>query len=130
MKALKELTIPTKVVCVEDGEELMDYLSSNAAHLPDILFLDINMPRKNGYECLMEIKSNDSMKNLTVVMYSTSLHDSMADLLYQNGAHYYFRKGAYVSDLVKYLGFVLTMLEEENFQRPMRENFVVNVLKV
>lgn len=128
-KALKKITIPTDFTCVEDGEKLIEYLTKNVDKLPDILFLDINMPCKNGFECLTEIKANDQLKQLIVVMYSTSLQDSMADVLYQTGAHYYFRKGDF-SDLVKYLQLVLTMLEVKDFERPLREDFVVNLVEV
>lgn len=128
-KALKELTIPTKLVCVEDGEKLLDYLSKHTVKLPDILFLDINMPRQNGYECLVEIKSNNDIKDLVVVMYSTSLQDAMADFLYQKGAHYYLHKGDF-PDLVKYLQLILTKVEENDLQRPSRAQFVVNLMEV
>ena len=47
-KALKELAVSTHLTTVNDGDQLMNYLSENLEHLPDILFLDLNMPRKNG----------------------------------------------------------------------------------
>lgn len=124
-RAVKKLATPADFVCVEDGEKLMEYLSANTDQLPDILFIDINMPRKYGYECLIEIKANDALKNLTVVLYSTVLQDSMADLLYKSGAHYYFRKGDF-PELVKSLEFILSMLVENDFRRPSREHFVVD----
>jgi DNA-binding response OmpR family regulator len=46
----------TKLDVVSDGEELMKYLDDEANSLPDFLFLDLNMPRKNGTECLEEIR--------------------------------------------------------------------------
>ncbi|MEO6302480.1 MAG: response regulator [Bacteroidia bacterium] len=128
-KALKSLPIPTKLVTVDDGEELMNYLTENKAKLPDILFLDINMPRKNGNECLIEIKGNKSINYFPVIMYSTSLKDTVAEMLFQNGAHYYLRKGDF-SDLVKHLQLVLTMLQGKNFQRPSIEEFVLNEMRV
>ncbi len=70
--ALKSLPIPTDLTVVNDGEELMTYLSEKTEHLPNALFLDINMPRKNGFECLAEIKNNKKLKDLPVIMFSTS----------------------------------------------------------
>ncbi len=70
-KALKEISISTKLTTVYDGEELMMYLSENMEQLPDVLFLDINMPRKNGVECLAEIRQSKKLKHLFVVMFST-----------------------------------------------------------
>ena len=49
----------------------MNYLFENSAHLPDVLFLDISMPRKTGIECLSEIKENIKLKDISVVMFST-----------------------------------------------------------
>ena len=57
--AFDELKISTKVQTFKDGAELMSYLNSDEAVLPEILFLDLNMPKKNGIECLKEIKSNN-----------------------------------------------------------------------
>ncbi len=70
-KALKEISISTELATVYDGEELMMYLSENLEHLPDVLFLDINMPRKNGIECIAEIRQSKKLKHLFVVMFST-----------------------------------------------------------
>lgn len=68
-RALKALSIPTILVTISDGEQLMSYLSKNSEQLPDVLFLDLNMPRKNGNECLSEIKLNKKIKQLPVILY-------------------------------------------------------------
>jgi CheY-like chemotaxis protein len=97
-KALNELPIATHLKTVYDGEQLMNYLFENSEHLPDILFLDLSMPRKTGFECLSEIKENIKLKSLPVVMFSTSfprdLHyeQDMIKMLYTIGAAYYIRK--------------------------------------
>jgi len=128
-KALKNLSTHTNLTTVEDGEQLLEYLTHNKGKSPDILFLDINMPRKNGYECLLEIKSNKNIKDFPVIMYTTSLRDKMADILFQNGAHYYLRKGD-PKDLEKNLQLILTMFEEKQFERPSREHFFLNEMRV
>src|SRR5471030_460081 len=71
-KALKEILIETHLSIVHDGEELMKYLLKNSEKLPDVLFLDISMPRKNGFECLTEIKENKKLKDIPVLMFTTS----------------------------------------------------------
>ncbi len=55
-----------------DGEEALAFLSSADGNLPDYIFLDLNMPRLNGKECLVEIKKRHSIKDIPVVIYSTS----------------------------------------------------------
>ena len=61
---------PTKTLSiVHNGEELLEFLSH---HVPDILFLDLHMPSKNGLDCLREIRQQESLKELPVVVYSNS----------------------------------------------------------
>jgi CheY-like chemotaxis protein len=122
-KALKELPMPTTLETVEDGEKLMAYLYKNSDHLPDVLFLDLNMARKNGTECLTEIKADLKLRSLPVVIYSTSLNDDIADKLYDLGAHYYLEKRD-LSELIDILESVFTMLTESNFKRTDRKSFI------
>src|ERR1035437_4216788 len=71
-KALKEVSISTNLITVNDGEHLMKYLADNSEQLPNVLFLDLNMPRKNGFDCIVEIRENEKLKDLSVVIFSTS----------------------------------------------------------
>ena len=77
-KALKEIPIEINLSIVRDGDQLLSYLFENIEHLPDVIFLDLSMPRKTGFECLQEIKENDKLKNIHVVMLSTSYPRDMA----------------------------------------------------
>jgi CheY-like chemotaxis protein len=90
--ALNELGESRILKIVHDGEQLMRLLIDEEGLLPDILFLDLNMPRKNGYECLTEIKDNDRLKNLPVVIFSTSFDKNMVTALFKKGAQYYISK--------------------------------------
>jgi len=123
---LKDLAFPTQFITVEDGVKLMDYLIKHSDKLPDVLFLDLNMPRKNGSECLTEIKANSKLKDLPIVIYSTSLHEDIADILYKNGAHYYIRKTDMV-ELKKTLNYILGLMAENNFAKPKRDKFILRV---
>ena len=82
------------------------------------------MPRKEGSECLKEIKSNTGIKEFPIVIYSTCSEDSMADELYKNGAYYCMKKGD-LSDLAISLQFLLQLLVEKKFKRPSREHFII-----
>src|SRR5688572_30611735 len=108
-KALDSLDMPHHFAAMEDGEKLMTHLKKNSKTLPDVLFLDLNMPRKNGTECLSEIKLNPKLKALPVIIYSTSLHKQIADALYKNGAHYYIQKNE-LDKLIKVLTIVFDLL--------------------
>jgi CheY-like chemotaxis protein len=71
---LSELPIATRLTTFNNGEELMTYLDSNSSksRSADVLFLDLSMPFKTGYECLIEIKENEKLKALQVVMFTCS----------------------------------------------------------
>jgi CheY-like chemotaxis protein len=123
-RALKHLSIKTSLTTVSNGEQLMDYLRAHASNLPDILFLDLNMPRKNGFECLEEIKADKEIARLPIIIYSTSLNNMVADVLYQKGAHYYIQKN--VSDLKEDLWVMFQLLESRGYKRPPRQDFVID----
>ena len=97
-EALDSLPQTTTLTTVHNGDDLMNYLLQNRERLPHVLFLDINMPRKNGFECLSEIKENEKLKGLTVIMFTTSftrgfdLEDNLRNTLVRMGAADYVRK--------------------------------------
>ncbi len=124
-EALKISAIPYSLTSFENGAKLMQHLSFNSQPQADVLFLDINMPLKNGSECLEEIKSNGLFCTLPVIMYSTSLHHDVANLLYNSGAHYYIRKSG-LKELQKNLHTILTKMTEKKFDRPTREHFILS----
>ncbi|MES2761157.1 MAG: response regulator [Bacteroidota bacterium] len=126
-KALKAISVSSRLTTVVDGEQLMAYLLKNFTQLPDVLFLDLNMPRKNGSECLCEIKSNKALKDLPVIIYSTSLYSEMADLLHTNGAHYYIKKSG-LAELESTLQTVLELIRGANFVRPTRDEFILKIV--
>ena len=70
--AIEEVKVNTKVAIVNNGVELMDYLNQSDVELQNLIFLDLNMPRKGGIECLKEIKSNKKFKYISIAIYSTS----------------------------------------------------------
>jgi CheY-like chemotaxis protein len=103
--ALKEIPIHTLLTTVNDGEQLMDYLSKTSEQLPDVLFLDLSMPRKGGFECLTEMKDNIKLKEIPVVMFSTSYTQDfnyelgMIGVLYKIGVQDYIRKPGTIAQL-------------------------------
>jgi CheY-like chemotaxis protein len=87
------------------------------------------MPKKNGIECLSEIKSTEKLRLLPVVIISTSVLDDVADLIYEGEAHYYVRKTD-MADLKKNLLHVLTLLAKNKFFRPARNKFVLSLVGI
>ena len=126
-EALAELLPSTQLTAVHDGEQLMLLLANETFELPDVLFLDINMPRKNGFECLAEIKLNEKLQQLPVNMFSTSFEQEVVNLLYKNGAQYFIRKPSEISQFKKIIHHTLALIVRENILQPAREYFVITV---
>ncbi len=108
--ALKELFINAKLTCVHDGEKLMKYLHEN--ELPDIVYLDLNMPRKNGLECLKEIRLDMRLRSLPVIAISTSSSVVTRKQLLENGALHFIRKPNIFSELKEAIVYSLSLLTE------------------
>ncbi len=114
-KALNEIDIHTKVTRVLDGDQLMKYLYENVANLPDVLFLDLSMPRKTGIECLAEIETNKATINLPVIVLTTSFTQSeyveqnLKTTLLNMGADKFIRKS---EDFNQYKESIKVAIEE------------------
>lgn len=124
-KALNAIPIATHLSSVVDGEKLSAHLLGNSDNLPDVVFIDLNMPRKNGLECLSEIKRHKKLKHLPFIILSTSLHEDIADLLYKEGAYYYVCKTD-LTELQKMLHQVLTLIIEKKLVKPLRDKFMLS----
>ncbi|WP_125719990.1 response regulator [Flavobacterium ustbae] len=124
-EALDEISVSTTLTMVHDGVQLMNYLKNNISNLPDVVFLDLNMPLKNGLECLAEIKDSESLKNLPVIIFSTSLDGEIVENLFKKGASFYIRKPGEFSKLKNVIDKALTIASENNFKQPERANFIL-----
>jgi CheY-like chemotaxis protein len=100
---------------VKDGEELLNYLDAfDGTHKthekkPDLIILDLNMPKKDGRKALGEIKSHPKYKSIPVVVITTSQAESDIDQAYQLGANSFIQKP------FKYIDFKSTMEALENY---------------
>jgi CheY-like chemotaxis protein len=123
---LDELPLSTHLTTVFNGEQLMQLLHETKEQLPDVLFLDLNMPRKNGFDCLLEIKGSEKLKFLSVIIFSTSYEPEVVSLLYENGAHYYIRKPNSYRQLKKLIHQALILTETTYIKNPPHEKFVLS----
>jgi CheY-like chemotaxis protein len=92
---------------VADGEELVDYLlrrgkyeKASASPRPDLILLDLNMPRKDGREALKEIRSHQELRRVPVIVFTTSRADTDIDKVYELGANSFVTKPAGFDQLV------------------------------
>jgi CheY-like chemotaxis protein len=70
--AITEIDPQIRIIEVGDGNHAMKWLAKKKASLPDLILMDINMPLKDGFQTLREIKKDDALRDIPVVMYSTS----------------------------------------------------------
>lgn len=123
--AFEELKITTKVKTFNDGAELMDYLNDENAILPEILFLDLNMPKKNGLECLGEIKASNRFSDMAVAIYSTSSSEDHIEETFIKGANIYIKKPNDFQVLKKVLLDVVTMNWQFHTSGMNKDNFLL-----
>lgn len=124
-EVMAEINAGIKVQVVEDGLQLMEILNEANNALPDLIFLDLNMPRKDGKECLREIKNNDRLRNLPVVIYSTSSHSHDIRDTHGIGANLYIRKPNTFSGQVSVIKKVLSLDLEKLMAHPPLQSFVI-----
>ncbi len=95
-EAFQEARLANDLDFVKDGEELMDYLRHRGRYAdtvtPDVVLLDLNMPRKDGREALAEIKADPALRRLPVIIMTTSAAEEDVVRSYDLGVNSYIRK--------------------------------------
>jgi CheY-like chemotaxis protein len=124
--ALKELSGAPRLAYARDGQQLMQFLNTEKAELPAIIFLDLNMPRMNGFECLQEIRKSLKLNRIPVVIFSTTSQTQTIDKVYEQGANYYIRKPNTFAMLKEVIERMLEIDWSLNKDQPSKENFVLN----
>ena len=104
-EALEEGKILNKLSIARDGREALDFLNKTAkfenAQSPDLILLDVNLPRHNGHEVLKYIKTHDSFKHIPVIMLTTSSSQKDINESYSNHANCYITKPIEVNDFME-----------------------------
>lgn len=134
-EAIDELNIDVDVgvdvdlSMISDSSELIQSLKNGTVDLPDALFLDLNMPKKNGLECLTEIKSHPKLQHLVVIIFSTSYDPGIASQLYETGATFYICKPSDFSSLKKLISEVLTRIKGAPLAQIPQKDFFLTLSK-
>lgn len=100
-EAFKKFRIYNKLEVVRDGVEAMKYLYNPDNTIPDIILLDLNLPKKNGLEVLKEIKADDKLRKIPIIILTTSDHYNDINESYKNYASCYITKPVSMSDFIK-----------------------------
>lgn len=125
--AFEELRVNTKVKTLNDGVELINYLTQDGVQLPNVLFLDLNMPRKNGLECLKEIKANPKFDDIAIAIYSTSASEDDIENTFVQGANIYIKKPDDFATLKKILSEVVTLNWQYHTNGLNKDNFLLRM---
>ncbi len=112
LEALKEAGIDNEIHWAKDGDEVMEYLvactcttetngsNTTSPRLPGLILLDLNMPKKDGREALMEIKSNPKFRKIPVIVMTTSSAETDIAKSYDLGVNSFIQKPVRFSELV------------------------------
>jgi CheY-like chemotaxis protein len=108
IKAFQKILPKENIICVPDGEALLQYLNRDSPFdqienylVPDIILLDLNMPRKDGKTALAEIKSHEEFKKIPVIIFTTSNLRDDIEITYKLGSSSFITKPGSFTDLVK-----------------------------
>ncbi|MGE5425382.1 MAG: response regulator [Syntrophothermus sp.] len=125
--AIESVKMKTIITMVNDGEQLMEYLLQPDVFLPHVIFLDLNMPRKNGMECLEEIRSHPKLKDLSIAIYSTSASERDIEETFIKGANIYIKKPTDFSVLRKIISDVLSINWQYHTSGLNKDNFLLSI---
>ena len=126
-EAFEEVKIKTQITTFNDGVQLMNYLKDISNPLPDIIFLDLNMPRKSGIECLEEIRNDERLRSLSVAIYSTSSSEKDIEDTFVKGANIYIKKPSDFGHLRRILSEVVNTNWQYITNGLNKDSFIMNL---
>ncbi|WP_100614382.1 response regulator [Confluentibacter citreus] len=127
LEALDEISVQTKLLLFKHGQELLDYLFQPHVELPSLIFLDLNMPIKNGMQCLCEIRRHPKLKDLRIAIYSTSSSDKDISDTFLNGADMYINKPNSFRTLREVVEKVLNINWQDHISTLNKDTFLFRI---
>jgi len=126
-EVIEEIKINTNLLLFTNGQEFMDYLTQGDMVNLHIVFLDLNMPVKNGIQCLEEIRDNNRFNDISVAIYSTSSSEADIEETFVKGANVYINKPNDFKSLKKTIEQVLRVNWQYNTSVLNRGNFLLKI---
>ncbi len=106
--ALKDIDSSIKYTTAKDGAEALDFIENNGNFIPNFIFLDLNMPRVSGKECLIEMRKIVRLQNIPIYIYTTSSSDRDKLELLNMGATGFITKPYTIKKLVEILSQIIS----------------------
>ncbi|MBP6730825.1 MAG: response regulator [Chitinophagales bacterium] len=125
-EAIRLNAIEAELSVAGNGSELLELLLSMPVNATRLVFLDLNMPIKNGYDCLREIRQHETLRTLPVIIYSTSNNQKDINDTFEAGADFYLHKPSSFNDLQSAMRKLIA-LQRKVHEKTTRENFVIAV---
>ncbi|RXJ52658.1 response regulator [Gelidibacter gilvus] len=123
--AIDEISGVCELTILNNGVELMKFLVNDPDSQPNVIFLDLNMPKKSGMECIAEIKASNVLSHIPIIIYSTSLDHTVVNDLYELGAHHYIQKPAEFGSIKSVIKKVVALFGTTTIQPRSRDNFII-----
>lgn len=105
-EVLAEVDPTIQFETASNGQEALEHLVTEGKPLPDVIFMDLNMPRMDGKQCLFEIKQNERLQHIPVMMYTTSSHSTDIEQSMQLGAICFITKPSDSKELKNILSII------------------------
>ncbi|PXY40430.1 response regulator [Flavobacterium cheongpyeongense] len=126
--AVEDLHLNVTVEFCKNGLELLNFLYDKNRIIPDIIFLDLNMPVMSGFETLEQIREDILFKEIPVIaIYSTSSSQESIKNTFGSGANAYIVKPTDINELKKLIKKVVEMDWRENLKHSKLESFIITV---
>lgn len=109
--ALQSLTPPVALLSINDCIQAVESLRDRSCAIPQIIFIDINMPKMNGIQCLAELRKMNHLRHVPIYMYSTYADPGIVNDCQNNGASGFVKKEVSIRDLEKKLRQILSKFQ-------------------
>ena len=110
----------------EDGKQLLQYLEANHTNLPDLIFLDLNMPEMNGWQCLAAMKTSSRLKSIPVIMYTTSSNPRDKEIAIDLNAHGLIVKPSNQKALERIISMVVCKLDSDDLKQAINDAYLMS----
>jgi CheY-like chemotaxis protein len=107
--ALKKISAKVELSTAESGIKALEKLKADASYIPDFIFLDLNMPVMNGFECMRELKKLDHLRSAKIIIYTTSSDERDMEESKNMGAFRFVTKPFDINDLVTVLSEIFNI---------------------